>query len=119
MAEVRLNVFFKDRQSKEFKQVLSQINPNASDDKLRELVDALNSLTTNQVKEVWRAVEDYLQLEDDDFVTVEDIKKILAGTYQPVAEDNPVTDADIQVILSGRYSPVADDDSWSADDFVF
>ena len=117
MAEVRLNVYLKDRNSDEFKQVLAQINPNCPDEKLTELVTALNSLTTNQVKEVWKVVEKYL--EDDDFVSVEEVRKILRGEYVPVEVDDPITRDDVQLILTGNYTPEPDSDTWSADDFIF
>ena len=53
----------------------------------------------------------------DDFVTAEDILKILNGTYEPVPDDDSITSAEIQSILDGEYVPVEDSDSWSASDF--
>jgi len=119
MATVKLNVYLKDKNNGDFKQVLAQINPTCPDAKLVEFVNALNSLTTNKISEIWKAVEKYLTPDDDDFVTAEDIQKILQGTYTPVADDDPVTADDVQLILTGNYTPVPDADSWSADDFQF
>ena len=55
----------------------------------------------------------------DDFVTAEDIQRILNGTYEPVADDDSITPAEIQSILNGEFSPVEDSDTWSANDFIF
>ena len=118
MAIVKLNVLLKDKNSSEFKQVLTQINPNCPDAKLTELVTALNALTTNKISEIWKVVEKYLS-PDEDPITPQDILDILNGTYTPVPDDDPVTDADIKLILEGRYTPAPDDDTWSPDDFVF
>ena len=118
MAEVKLNVYLKDKDSSEFKQVIGQINPNCPDAKLTELVNALNSLTTNKISEIWKVVEKYLA-PDSDAVTEQDILDILNGTYTPVPDDDPVTENDIKLILEGNYTPVEDDDTWSPSDFVF
>ena len=118
MAEVKLNVYLKDKDSGEFKQVICQVNPNCPDEKLVELVDSLNSLTTNKISEIWKVVERYLAPEDDP-VTEQDILDILNGTYTPVPDDDPVTENDIKLILEGNYTPVPDTDTWSPSDFVF
>lgn len=55
----------------------------------------------------------------DDWVTAEDIMKILNGTYVPIADNDSITAAEIQSILDGDFTPIADSDSWSANDFVF
>ena len=118
MAEVKLNVYLKDKDGSEFKQVIGQVNPNCPDAKLTELVNSLNSLTTNKISEIWKVVEKYLS-PDSDTITAADILEILNGTYTPAADDNPITDADIKLILEGNYTPAPDSDTWSPSDFVF
>ena len=110
---------FKDQDGDTFKKVLSYINPNCDNATLRNFVDQLNGLTTNKLEEVFKIVEKFLSDSGEEYISVEDIKKILDGNFSPATDDNPVTSSEIENMLDGEYSPVEDDDAMNADDFIF
>ena len=119
MAKVKVQVNYKDDDGSKFKQVLSWVNPECADADLKNFVNALSNLTTNQVEEVFKIVERFLSETSQQYITVEELQDIIDGKFTPVADDNPVSSQEIQDIVDGNYTPVEDDDALSADDFVF
>ena len=119
MADVKIKMHFKDQDGGKFKQILSYINPNCDNATLRNFVDSLNGLTTNRLEEVFKIVEKFLSDSGEEYISVEDIEKILDGDFTPSADDNPISSDDLQDILDENFTPAEDDDPLVEDDFIF
>ena len=97
---VKLHIYFKTREGKTCKRVITYANPAASDEVLNNFVAKLNALTNNDLKSVLKVVNSYLDEESviEDEITAADIASILDETYTP-AEDEDIS-ADIAAILA-------------------
>ena len=120
---VKLQIYYKSADGKKFQRILRYINPSASNSDLKNFVDELNKLTTNEVTEIFKIINRYLDDEpvysDDTFISAQDLSQIFNGTFKPAFDDDPISTSDFGLILSGTFQPVADDDSLSASDFIF
>lgn len=115
--KVKLQIYFKAQDGKTYKRVIDYINPDASDEVLENFVDALNNLTTNDLKSVMKLVNTYLDEESaSDEITAADINAILNGSFVNIADEDGITQIEINAILDGTYAPVADADGISQND---
>ena len=115
--KVKLQIYFKAQDGKTYKRVIEYINPDASDEVLENFVDALNNLTTNDLKSVMKLVNTYLDEESaSDEITAADINAILNGSFVNIADEDGITQIEINAILDGTYAPVADADGISQND---
>ena len=119
LADVKIQMQFKGQDGETFKKILSYINPNCDNATLRNFVDSLNGLTTNRLEDVFKIVEKFLSDSGEEYISVEDIKKILDGDFTPSADDNPISSDDLQDILDGEFTPAEDDNPLDDDDFIF
>ncbi len=119
MAEVKLQIHFREPTGDKFKKIISYVNPNCDNVSLRNFATALSNLTTNEVVEVFKIVEKFLSESAEGYISVGDLQNILDGSYTPVADSDSISASDFEMILAGNYSPVADSDSLSASDFYF
>ena len=115
--KVKLYVYFKDPGGKIYKRVINYANPNASAEVLYNFVSGLFSLTTNELKDVLKVVNAYLdeesQVIDEGLISAAEIESILNETYIKVYDDDGITQIEINAILNGTYVEVSDDDGVS------
>lgn len=114
---VKLQIYFKATDGKTYRRVIDYANPDASKEVLHNFVSAMYNLTTNDLKNVLKVVNTYLdeesQVIDEGLVTAAEIESILNETYVKVSDDDGITQIEINSILDETYTPVADSDGIS------
>lgn len=86
-----------------YKRTIEFVNPNASDDDLRELVRELNSLTENTLTEALKVVTDFVNRGGGE-ISHDDITKIFDGSYTIETIAGGITEDDIDKIFDGSYT---------------
>lgn len=86
-----------------YKRTIQFVNPNVSDDDLRELVRNLNSLTDNNLVEALKVVTDFVNRGSGGEITHNDINKIFDGTYTIDTIAGGITENDIDKIFDDSY----------------
>ena len=116
---VKLQIYFKAQDGKTYKRVINYANPAASEEVLYNFVDALNNLTTNDLKSVMKVVNTYLDDEaESDEITAADISAILNGTFVNISDADGITTLEINAILNETYEPAEDEGGISQEDIA-
>ena len=112
---VKLQMFYKNLSGDTYQKTLTYINPNVSDEILMKFVTKLNALTTNQLGEVFKIVNDFLnevppQDTTDELITPSEIAQIFTGDFVEITDTDGVTQIQINSILDNTYQPTPDND---------
>ena len=111
--KVNIELYLKAPDGKKYKHVIHYVSPDASPARVKEFVNALNSLTKNDLQEIWRVITEYL--DGDEEITAAEIDEIIDGNYKNVEVSDGITEQEIEDILNETYEN-ADVDSLSKSD---
>ena len=98
--KVKIPICYKNG-NESYKRTIEFVNPNCSDDDLRDFIIALNNLTTNQLTEALKVVSDFCSRSGG--VTPADITKIFDGTYTIETVEGGIVESDIDKIFDGSF----------------
>ena len=115
---VKLQIYFKAQDGKTYKRVINYANPEASDTALNNFVAALYSLTTNDLQNVLKVVNTFLDDESqpETEITADDIASIFDGTFVRVEDEDGITQVDINAVFNETYTPAEDSGGISQSD---
>ena len=99
--KVKIPICYKNG-NESYKRTIEFVNPNCSDDDLREFVTALNKLTTNELTEALKVVCDFCNRSGGE-ITPADITKIFDGTYTIETVEGGIVESDIDKIFDGTF----------------
>lgn len=109
--KVKVQINFKAPDGKGYRRVINYANPDASNSALKNFVNALNNLTTNDLKSVMKIVNTYLDDEiASDEIKMSEINAILNDSFVSVTDEDGITQIDINAILDGSFEAIEDDD---------
>lgn len=100
--KVSIPIYYK-KDSTDYKRTIEFVNPNATETDLADFVTKLNSLTDNQLTQVLKVVEDFINRSESD-IALSDILSILNSTYTTRSVDDGITESDILSVLNSEYT---------------